>query len=198
MGVRNKSLRDFVRFAENPTSAKHKIQGLHIGSRYRETNVVQVDGDEVVGGYEESRWKPSVNDTLQFVKLFSEAQAQLVSLTSSGVAVFCYVLMNLKKEHDEITIIPAEFGKWYNSLEGCEEANYRMVHYRGVLNLLDHEFLFLKVGEGHYFINVNKFFNGNRCAIGWVDEINERLKKGEEVRKREVEFDENYKPKVND
>lgn len=190
-----KSLRDFERFKDNPTSGRHKIDGLIIGSQHEnKQGYIRVDEDsELVEDIIIEGWNVRVFDRFQFVKLFPDAQNELVKLSSAGIAVFSYIMVHLKKQQDQILINATLFGEWYKKIDGCSDANCKMICYRGIIDLLNHRFIFMKVGEGSYFINVNKFFNGKRLKIDWVDEINIKLKNGENVPKKAVAYDENYK-----
>lgn len=191
----SKKLKDFPRYEENPTASKHKIIGLDIlPESYAQKNIV-LDGGVIVEEFIEKGYSVRVYDTLQFVKLFPDAQKDLIKLSSSGIALFTFILINLKQMQEQIILMPEYFAEWYNELPGYEDANARMVFYRGVINLLENKFIFLKVGEGSYFINVNKFFNGDRRKISWVDEISDKLKDGVQVSRREVAYLKDYKEK---
>lgn len=190
------NLKGFPRYDDNPSSERHKVEGLFIGT-YNDSKKGYVvnDGDDVVEDVIVDGWRVRVFDRFQFVKLFPDAQLDLVKLSSPGIAVFSYVVLNLKKQQDQIVINSTLFGEWYRKLEGCEKANVKMICYRGILDLLKHKLIFMKTGEGSFFINVNKFFNGTRVKIPWVAEINEKLENGESVPKKAVEFNPDYKPK---
>lgn len=191
-------LRQFSRYEVNPSSGKHMIKDLDI--KPEEQNITKIvvnanDPDIVMHEFQDKGHRIRVYDLRIFVKLYEDAQRELVLLNSSGIAVFSYIVSSLKEMQEQIVIVPEMFGEWYMKLEGCENANTRMICYRGVIDLLRHEFIYMKVGEGSYFINVNKFFNGDRKKISWVNEISQRLKDGEFVKRKEVVYDFNAKPK---
>lgn len=198
MSGKKKNLKLFPRYEENPSSGRHKIVGLSIGTRPVPIDKQIVRDDELVEEFTENGWRVRVWDSKQFVKLFPDGQADLVKLGSSGIAVFCYILLHLKKLQDQVTILPLAFGEWYRCLEGCSESNTKMICYRGIIDLLNNEFLYLKVGEGSYFININKFFNGDVRKVAWVAEIDDKLKNNVPVSKKAVEYDPEYKKRDND
>lgn len=76
-----------------------------------------------------------------------------------------------------MTIRQDVFGDWYNKLDGCEKANTKMICYRGIIDLLKHEIIYIKTGENAYYININKIFSGKVNQIGWVKEIDKELEK---------------------
>jgi hypothetical protein len=189
----SKKLKDFPRYEENPTASKHKIIGLDILPASEAQKRIVLDGGVIMEEYMEKGYTIKVYDTLQFVKLFPDAQKDLIKLSSSGIALFTFILINLKQMQEQIILLPEHFAEWYNGLPDYEETNARMVFYRGVINLLENKFVFLKVGEGSYFINVNKFFNGDRRKIDWVGEIAHKLKEGGHVARKEVAYLKDYK-----
>jgi hypothetical protein len=189
-----KKLSEFERYSENPSSGRHKIQDLIIGAGRWDVDIVVKEDDVVVDESEGVKWRISVYDKKNFVKLFPEAQADLVKLSSSGISVLTYVFVNLKKEQEQIVINHELFGEWYKTIEGCSDANVKMICYRGIIDLLRHEFLYLKTGEGSFFVNINKFFNGDRTKVEWVDDIKKKIKNKEHVLKSAVKYIPDYKP----
>lgn len=190
-----KNFKDFARYEDNPTSGIHLVEDIDILPVEEQLKVKALDDDVVMDEYYEKGVRIRVYDRKTFVKIFDGAKNELVNLSSSGIAMFSFIISNLKKQQDQIAIIPELFGKWYNSLAGYEKADFKMVCYRGVINLLENKFIFLKVGEGSYFINVNKFFNGRREKLPWLAEIDKRLEKGEHIPRKAVSYIHNYKPK---
>jgi len=192
-----KKLKDFGRYEENPSSGRHKIQDLAIRDKPENVKnivVTKEQVDEIIDQYESVAWSVKVKDGKNYVKLFDGAQKDLVQLGAAGIAMFCYIMQNLRKLQDQIIINPTLFGEWYRGIEGGEKADIKMVCYRGIIDLLRNEFIYLKTGEGSYFININKFFNGDRTKLPWVAEINERLRNRLPIAKGAVDYNENYKP----
>lgn len=181
-------VKDYESYSVNPSSSKNRIQGLSIGAQLERQRITDILTDEVISDKITKGDKVLVKDKATFIKLFGEAQIDIVKLNSSGIAVLSYIFSCLGKCMDDVHIDNEEFGSFYNSIEGFEGKDSKMVCYRGILNLLLHKLIYRRVGEGHYFINVNKFFNGDRTKVDWVTEINKRLDAGENVKQSEVKY----------
>jgi hypothetical protein len=77
-------------------------------------------------------------------------------LSIPALKVFCFILLNLERNQEEISI---------DTKENMEEIGYttRTPIYTGIIELLEKEFIFRKTGSYPvYFINRNKFYNGDR------------------------------------
>lgn len=183
------NLSKFPRYDYNPSSIKHGIIGLQVGGNIKTTDSeVLGDGGEVLDRYKKNAFKFVVNDTKKFVKLYEHSYRDLVKLSSSGVAVFVYILINLREQQDWMTIRNDVFGEWYKTLEGCADSNTKMICYRGVIDLLINKFIFIKTGDNSFYININKYFNGKVGRIGWVGKIEEEMNNFKEPEKVKNKF----------
>lgn len=172
------NLSKFPRYDYNPSSIQHGIIGLEVGGRTDKTRVNVVNEDaELINEHWEDGFRLKVYDKKKFVKLYEYAYPDLVKLSSSGVAVFTYILTNLREMQEWISIRHDIFGEWYKKLEGCDKSNAKMICYRGIIDLLKHKLIYIKTGDNAYYININKFFNGKVNKIGWVKEIDKELLK---------------------
>lgn len=170
------NLSSFPRYDYNPSSIQHGIIGLEVGGKTtEEKNNVIGDAGEVVEQYTDNGFRLTVYDRKNFVKIYEYMYPDLVKLSSQGVAVFSYIISNLREMQGHMTIRQELFGEWYKKLEGCENANAKMICYRGIIDLLTHKIIYIKTGDNSYYININKFFNGKVNNIGWVKEIDKEL-----------------------
>lgn len=167
----------FPRYNYNPSSIQHGIIGLEVGGATTKRDIyVKDEHAEVVGEYEEDGFRITVYDRKSFVKMYEYMFPDLVKLSSAGVAVFTYIMSHLREMQEWMTIRQDSFGEWYKRLDGCSDANTRMICYRGIINLLSHEVIYIKTGDNAYYININKIFKGKTKNIGWVKEIDNELK----------------------
>lgn len=172
------NLNSFPRYAYNPSSIPHGIIGLEVGGQHRKEKVqIKSEDAELVDEHYADGFRITVYDKKKFVKMYENIYPDLVKLSSSGIAVFTYIIKNLREMQEWMTIRQDVFGEWYNKLEGCEGANTKMVCYRGIIDLLKHEIIYIKTGDNAYYININKIFNGKVSQIGWVKEIDKELAK---------------------
>jgi len=186
MSDEKKGLKGFPSFEKNPTSEPQQIKELAIGYVDEWMKVMEIQNDVLVGENMERGKQVSVIDRLSFIKLFPDAQTDIMRLSSSGISVLSYIFNNLPKLKDEVVIEPKAFDVFYQKVFQGKDS--RMVCYRGIVNLLQFKFIYRKIGESVYFIDVNKFYNGNRTKIEWVATIQNKLKSKEFVSPKEVAF----------
>ena len=94
-------------------------------------------------------------DKKPFVKLFNEGLPIIQELKSNAVRVLLDILMDLKKEEDEVYINTRSLAKKHGL------SNTRDI-LSGIKELLDKDIICRKAEKDMYFINVRLIFNGNR------------------------------------
>lgn len=172
------NLNSFPRYNYNPSSIPHGIIGLEVGGQHRKERVqIKSEDAELIDEHYADGFKITVYDKKRFVKLYENIYPDLVKLTSAGIAVFTYIIRNLREMQEWMTIRNDVFGEWYKNLEGCEKSNTKMICYRGIIDLLNNDIIYIKTGDNAYYININKIFNGKVNQIGWVKEIDKELSK---------------------
>lgn len=97
-----------------------------------------------------------VLDQAKFIKIFPSGIKMLPTLGKSGMALFCYILNNVKPGKFEVDLSHKDVFKSYPSLTVDR-------YYVALRELLHSGFIARKDTYGPiYFINVNYFFNGDR------------------------------------
>lgn len=127
-------------------------------------------------------------DKTQFVKLFKNGVKAFTNLTSSGAKVFS-VLYDEIQENQSKDFIHLSFSDVNTDIEPLSETTF----YRGMKELLQHNFIAESETVGKYFINPDYLWNGNRLAF--IKEF--RLKNPKAKPKDEMTkdlFDENTNP----
>jgi hypothetical protein len=114
-------------------------------------------------------------DRLEYVKLFRNSFDELMEMNTMGMKVLLYILKYLPKDTESITLnldSVKDFAGYKNKKNVLD----------GIIELLDKGYISRKTGgDGSYWINPNKFFNGDRTKIlDSVDRVDELsyLKKG--------------------
>lgn len=99
-------------------------------------------------------------DKTQFVKLFKNGVKAFTNLTNAGAKVFSvlYDELQRKKEQD---IVYLSFADVNQDIEPMAQATF----YRGMKELLEHQFLAETETIGKYFVNPDYLWNGNRLAF---------------------------------
>lgn len=162
---KEKKVSDFEATNKNPSV--DKIKGMAIvpakepvmkGVQITDLETSETYLDEIETGtykYGDSIFK----DNLRYTKLFRGAELDIAELGATSVGVLMHIISEIKMGKDEVKIDAAELAVKLNY------SSSRSV-YNGIFGLLKKEFIYRKTGnDGVYFINVNKFFNGNRVAL---------------------------------
>lgn len=147
---------DFESYRENPS----KLEGLEARLVKEKdglpVELVNPDTGELTLCLEIPKGKFINHDTLQFKKVYNSALGTIKNFSTPALRVWCYVLHELGIKSDVVRI----------DVKTCKEfTGYTsdVPIYKGIVELLENKFLFRKVGSTtEYFINVNKYFNGNR------------------------------------
>lgn len=149
------TLKDFESYKSNPT----KIEGIVIKEyqlKPNETTMVNTDTGEVGIFRPAAKTKTLPHDTLEYVKVYTNALPQIKDLNTPALKVWTYILSNLTPKRDEVSIFMKD------CIEYTGYTNPPPI-YKGLVELLEKQFIFRKVGsDSIYFINSNIFFNGKR------------------------------------
>jgi len=163
-------INNFPSFLENPSSVV-KLKGVSVGgAKLDDPSVVVDEGGEVVARIQKlANGAKKIYDNKHFVKVFNDSFDDLAKLSNSGMRVLVYIWKNVKRDKDEI----------YIDAKVCaEECGYttKVSVYDGIADLLANDFIFRGVGgNGRYFINVEKFFNGDRTKLDPLKELQKQL-----------------------
>lgn len=98
-------------------------------------------------------------DVLPYRKIFVNVIDDLRDFNAPGLKIFCYILLHLKEGMIDILLPPKQVMQY---------ANWKTTvpYYRGLTELLAKDIIARQVGStARYFINVNKFFNGDRRKL---------------------------------
>jgi hypothetical protein len=109
-----------------------------------------------------------VIDTLTFVKLYADGIRSANSLSIPAYRLLNYIMLNLKPNIDWITIDIDDFldSCGYASSVNKNNQRNKLHYYRAVSELLRNEYLCKRAAQAHsFFINVNRFFNGDRRKL---------------------------------
>lgn len=124
-------------------------------------------------------------DKTQFVKLFKNGVKAFTNLTNSGARVFSVLYDEMQNNigKDFIYLSYSEINK---DIEPMSEATF----YRGMKELLEHNFIAETVTVGKYFVNPDFVFNGNRLAF--IREFRVKERKNSARNKQNLSLFDNY------
>jgi hypothetical protein len=154
---KKKSIRDFPVYEKSP----FKVKGIE--EKWRNQSAKPFEVFDTGTGELYSLQKPKSAkvevDTLEYRKVFTDFIPKIADLSSSGLRVLCYLLMELKPKKDLVFL-------QYNSCKSFCGYTSLVAVYNGVAELLDKNFIARCVGgDSTYFVNPNAIFNGNRLRI---------------------------------
>jgi len=149
-----KKISDFKTYEVNP-SVPEGIESRTYLTKPRETELTLTSTGEVMTLMKGRDVVTKENDTLTYNKVYKSAYADIKEFSVSALKIWCYINENIKPKRDDVSI---------NVKECMEYCNYNTnaAIYKGIIELLDKEFIYRREGTGNFFINVNKFFNGKR------------------------------------
>lgn len=109
-------------------------------------------------------------DERPYIKVFQDESLSFGDLSTPGLKLLCYIMFTLKPRRQEVTIDVGDFlerfGYSVGEAENMDKKKGKVNYYRGLMDLIDKGFVCKKRGHDYtFFINVNKFFNGNRLSI---------------------------------
>lgn len=99
-------------------------------------------------------------DKTQFVKLFKNGVRAFTNLTSAGAKVFSVLYDEIQKNPSQ-DFIYLSFNDVKQDIEPMGSATF----YRGMKELLSHNFIAESETVGRYFVNPDYLWNGNRLAF---------------------------------
>lgn len=150
-----KKLSDFPVYERNPSEILEEDLGTNnFVTKGEVKSLVTKEGTEVLV-QELGHSKSFTVDKREYRKLYVRRLREVKDLSNAGLKLLCYILMNLKPKKSEVEI---------DIDQAMEYTGYetKVNIYRGISELLDKKFIYRKVGNGVYFIDVNSFFNGSR------------------------------------
>lgn len=116
-----------------------------------DTNTGEIEGVALLHRYK-------TVDREQFVKLFVAEVSSLFDLSKSGLKVFGYILHIIPVNKDEIFIHMPDLVTY------CGWTQYNTA-YKGLGELMANKIIAMSAKHGHWFINPNILFNGDRIAF---------------------------------
>lgn len=99
-------------------------------------------------------------DKTQFVKLFKNGVKAFTNLTNAGAKVFSFMYDEMSKNRSQDYIYLT-----YQDICDAGEPISKATFHRGMLELLQHNFLAQTEKVGKYFVNPDYVWNGNRLAF---------------------------------
>lgn len=153
-----KKINDFQAYPENPAPMRGIVaRGTKEAnaSNSKFTTMYTEEGDKRLY-LEIPDHLTKVVDVWKYKKIYDTAFKDISDMSSPAIKVLCFILVNLAKNQETIDI-SADGNK--------EEIGYKskIPVYQGICELLEKEFIFRKLGTtSKYFINRNKFYNGDR------------------------------------
>lgn len=151
-------IKDFEVYKDNPIEKDGIVLRRYVKKDSGDGYVPMINGDSGEVEYFKSIGNgiERKHDSLMYRKVYYNCLPDVMLLSSGGLRVWCYILSVLKAGRDSVEI----------DMDECREYtgySSKIMIYNGIIDLLNHKFIFRKVGSGAiYFINVNYFFNGNR------------------------------------
>ena len=97
-------------------------------------------------------------DKKKFTKVYDEAIYSIRDMKIAGIKVLCYLMTILSRDTDYIVFNNKE------CMEFCGYTSSKDV-YKGLVELIEKDFLAKKTGHNEYFINTNLIFKGDRTKI---------------------------------
>jgi hypothetical protein len=149
------TIKDFQTYKTNPTIPDGIIYKDYVIKEDEIEMVIPSTGE--VGIFRKaSQLKNIKHDSLEYVKVYKGGLLKVRDLNTPALKVWTYILANLTPKRDEVAVYMKD------CMEYTGYTNPPPI-YKGIVELLEKEFLFRKVGtESAYFINSNFFFNGKR------------------------------------
>lgn len=153
----------FVQQAISAFEMKGKIKGAVNGITSME--LIDKDSGEIISGIKENRVfvKQEYVDNSKFLKVYINRFRESFDLSVSAQKIFMFFLLEMQKpenrDRDKIYLNKEE------CLEYCNYTSHRM-YYIGLTELMQHGFIAkCENPPGHYWIDINTAFNGNRIVI---------------------------------
>jgi hypothetical protein len=117
-------------------------------------------GGEILGKGAAMFYEFEEVDDARFVKLYLSGFKKAAALSKAGLSVFELVYRQVQDSpnNDKVELS-------FDMIEHSGVKLTRSTYFRGLRELLDHEFLFKSLIDGVFFVNILYMFNGNRLAL---------------------------------
>lgn len=136
------------------------------------------DTAEVVSEFEyedETKKGWYLKDNHNFVKFFRESSDDVRKLNTASVKVLMYAFDTMVRDSDVIVLEYKQAEIYYTAMGldiDCSEDTFR----RGILGLIEAGLIYRKTGgDNRYFVNVNKFFVGERTKLQLFKDVTEKM-----------------------
>ncbi|PRY38405.1 hypothetical protein CLV58_109132 [Spirosoma oryzae] len=126
---------------------------------------VNADTGEVIKGSIYGKTKTIAHDSTPYIKLFQPEMMKFGDLGVPGLKLLCYIMYRLKPRQDFIQMDIEDFLRTagYSTIPNKRGQVNRIPYYTAVVELLNKNYIAKKTGgDTHFFINGNRFFNGDR------------------------------------
>ncbi|MCV5814220.1 replication/maintenance protein RepL [Escherichia coli] len=167
-----------TRFKENPF-----IKDLVIPLKNRQVQISRLGADnnivinqdtgEYLGGTSVVTYKKV--DSTQFIKLFTQNIKLAFELTQAGqkaLYVLFWVVQQEGQNKDQVLLDQFTLEEFLNIHPELKMS--LPTYWRGLAELVKAQILAMAYRKGHYFINPNFIFNGDRVAFTTVIEVNKQ------------------------
>lgn len=119
-------------------------------------------------------------DALRYIKLYMSSLQDIAMLTEPGKKLLFYLMSKVKPNVLEVIVNVDEFLDWAKYKPNPAGTRSKTHYYRGIKELLDKDYIARKKYYGNiFYINVNRFFNGDRIKAKSI------LKKQQAKREKE-------------
>ncbi len=151
-----KTLSNYQVYEESPYRLK-SLSAINKAVDFtKPVSLIDEEGTILNEGYLAENEGQLYSDTLPFIKVYNNSLKHIRELSTSSIKLLTYILEGLPKRANYVIIDVA------NAMEYCNYTS-RASYYRGVIELLEKDFIKRSTGEqGKFFINLNYFFNGAR------------------------------------
>lgn len=151
-------LSDFASTPETPFIRLDEVEYKKYWMKDKPMEVVDQSG-EVLSLTRPGKLITGFQDRASYTKLFKGGKLKLAELSSSGIKVLCYIMLNASPNQEDMCLHPQQV---------ASEMGYRDQRsvYEGLVNLLNMGLLGRKTGyQSCFWINPNLFFNGDRIKL---------------------------------
>lgn len=154
-----KRISDYETYRESPFTIEGILERVTIAEDPEALQIsykIDQETGEVEAFKKLSRAEVKLIDTAKYKKIYDSAIPEIMNFSTPALKVFGFILMNLSKGQEEISL-DAGISK--------EDIGYksRIPVYQGIAELIEKKFICRKAGIAPtYFINANKFYNGDR------------------------------------
>lgn len=158
MEKKRKKINDYDQTGITPWIELKNVEYRMFNKTQKTKEVIDTETGEVASLVYSGTTVYGYKDTNPYSKLYKSGALKLSKLSSAGLKVFCYILMNIHINKESIYLCPDTL-----SIE-IGYANKKNV-YEGIENLLANDIIARKTGNSNYWINPNMLFNGDRTKL---------------------------------